>query len=59
MMSAYTGQVYQASSGQWSWRISDDDGEVCGGAGYEAEEDAADAMADMLASYREGVDDAL
>ena len=59
MMSAYTGQVYQASSGQWSWRISDDNGEVCGGAGYEVEEDAAEAMADMLSSYQEGGDDAL
>ena len=59
MMSAYMGQVYQASSGQWSWRITDDDGEVCGGAGYEGEEDAAEEMTDMLTSYREGGVDAL
>ena len=58
MMGAYSGEVYQAVSGQWSWRITDDDGEVCGGAGYDEEEDAAEAMADVLASYQEGGRDA-
>ena len=58
MMSAYTGEVYQASSGQWSWRITDDEGEVCGGAGYDEEEDAEEAMSDVLSSYQEGGCDA-
>lgn len=59
MMNAYSGEVYQAVSGQWSWRITDDDGELCGGAGYEEEDDAVEAMADMMASYLEGATDAL
>lgn len=50
-MSAYTGQVYQAESGQWSWRISDDQGEVCGGAGYATEDSAQQAMSDELSIY--------
>jgi len=58
MMNAYSGEVYQAVSGQWSWRITDDEGEVCGGAGYDEEEDASEAMADVLASYQEGGRDA-
>lgn len=48
MMNDYKGQVYQAQSGQWSWRISDDQGEVCGGAGHASEDSAQQAMNDQL-----------
>ena len=48
MMNDYKGQVYQAQSGQWSWRISDDLGEVCGGAGHSSEDSAQQAMNDQL-----------
>lgn len=53
-MNAYSGVVYQAVSGQWSFRISDDECEVCGGGGYDNEADAVEAMTDMLSSYPEG-----
>lgn len=48
----YTGEAYQAQSGQWSWRISDDDGEICGGAGYEDQESAEADMLDHMAQYQ-------
>lgn len=51
---ATQGEVYQAPSGQWSWRIFDDQGEVCGGAGYESEDSAQQAMADELYWQRGG-----
>lgn len=47
-MTAYNGQVYQAQSGQWSWRISDNQAEICGGAGYLSEDEAQQAMAEEL-----------
>lgn len=47
-MNDYKGQVYQAQSGQWSWRISDDQGEVCGGAGHASQDSAQQAMNDQL-----------
>jgi uncharacterized protein YegP (UPF0339 family) len=43
-----TGEVHQASSGQWAWRIFDDDGDVCAGAGYESEDEARQAMQEYL-----------
>jgi len=49
----YTGKTYKADSGQWSWSIRDDDGELCAGAGYEDEDSAAEDMADQLAIYTE------
>lgn len=48
------GEVYKAPSGQWSWRIFDDQGEVCGGAGYESEDSAQQAMTDELYWQRGG-----
>lgn len=48
----YTGEAYQAQSGQWSWQISDDDGELCGGAGYEDQESAEADMLDHMAQYQ-------
>lgn len=58
MMNDYQGEVYQANSGQWSWRIFDDQGEVCGGAGYSSEDSAQEAMSDELSFYQ-GDDNAL
>lgn len=50
----YTGETYQAPSGQWSWRIRDEHGEICGGAGYATEESAQQAMNDQLAYQLDG-----
>jgi len=47
----YEGKAYQAPSGQWSWTISDDDGDVVSGAGYPTEAEALEAMYDELAHY--------
>ena len=48
----YTGEAYKAPSGQWSWRVSDNEGELCGGAGYDDQESAEAAMLDQLAQYQ-------
>lgn len=47
------GTTYQAKSGQWSWRIYDEDGDICAGSGYSSEESAEQAMNDEL-SMRKG-----
>ncbi len=47
----YEGKVYQAPSGQWSWTISDDDGDVVSGAGYPTKAEALEAMNDHLVHY--------
>lgn len=50
----YTAETYQATSGQWSWRISDEQGEICGGAGYATKESAEQAMNDEMTYYQTG-----
>lgn len=50
----FTGETYQAPSGQWSWRINNDQGEICGGAGYDSEDSAQEAMNDQLQTYLDG-----
>jgi uncharacterized protein YegP (UPF0339 family) len=47
-----TGETYQAPSGQWSWRIKDEHGEIAGGAGYPDRESAEQDMLDQIASYQ-------
>nr|CRY96487.1 hypothetical protein [uncultured prokaryote] len=49
----YTGKAYKTKSGQWAWRISDEQGELCGGGGYASEESAEQAMNDELATYQQ------
>jgi hypothetical protein len=53
MKTTITGETYQAPSGQWSWRISDDESEICGGAGYDDQESAANDMEEQMAQYAE------
>lgn len=48
----YTGEAYKAPSGQWSWRVSDNEGELCGGAGYDDQESAEADMLDQLAQHQ-------
>lgn len=39
-------KVYRVPSGQWSWRIFDEDGDICAGAGFDSEDEAIEAMHD-------------
>jgi uncharacterized protein YegP (UPF0339 family) len=52
-MTAYEGVTYKAPSGQWSWKIRHQNIEVAGGAGYESEDEAIDAMDDELLACEE------
>ena len=47
------GRAYKAASGQWSWAISEDGVDIQGGAGYDDEDSAIDAMEAELATYNE------
>ena len=48
----YEGKTHQAPSGQWTWVISDEEGELMRGAGYESEEDAIQDMYNELEEQR-------
>ncbi len=52
-MTTYQGMTYQAPSGQWSWKITHQNIEIAGGAGYESEDEAIEAMDDELLVYEE------
>lgn len=47
----YEGRAFKAPSGQWSWAIAEDGVDIVGGAGYESEDEALEAMYDELAMY--------
>ena len=47
------GRAYKATSGQWSWAIAEDDVDIVGGAGYDTEADALEAMYDELAQIED------
>lgn len=49
----YSGRVYQAGSGQWSWGIEKDGIEIVGGAGYPSEEEAKLDMEVELQQYQD------
>jgi len=51
-MNGIDGEVYQAQSGQWSFRVTCDGEELCGGGGFYSEDQARDAMAEVLADYQ-------
>lgn len=50
----YEGRVFRAASGQWSWAIDDhtDGVEIVGGAGYESEDEAFEALKVEIPSRR-------
>jgi hypothetical protein len=47
----YEGRAYKAPSEQWSWAIAEDGVDIIGGAGYDSEDDALEAMYNELAQY--------
>ena len=49
----YEGKAYKAPSGQWSWAIYENGINIVGGAGYQTEEEALEAMYNELAEYTE------
>lgn len=53
MPQLYEGKAYLASSGQWSWVITEDNEEVVRGAGYATEDEALQDMYAELGSYTE------
>lgn len=50
---AYSGYVYLAPSGQWSWTIYLGSEECCAGAGYENVDDARAGCGEVLFDYDE------
>ena len=52
----YDGHVYQAPSGQFSWKITEDGNEICGGAGYATEAQAVADCEDILWNYDENAE---
>jgi len=51
-MNGIDGEVFKAQSGQWSFRVTCDGEELCGGGGYRTEGEATDAMSEVLADYQ-------
>jgi hypothetical protein len=49
----YTGETYLAESGQWSWRVTEDESDLCAGAGYPDQESAEEDMLEHLTQYEE------
>lgn len=52
MPNEYTGEAYQADSGQWSWVIYEDKYDIARGAGYDTKDEAEQALFDELAEWR-------
>ena len=55
-MSDITGEIYQAASGQWSFRVMMGGEEIVGGGGFADPVEADCALSEVLASYAAGDD---
>ena len=52
-MSSWSGQVYLAPSGEWAFKYFCDGEEMGGGAGFESEDEAGTALAELLSGRGE------
>lgn len=51
---AYAGTVSKTQSGQWRYEIETPGGPLCGGAGFDSEEEASGEMYGLLAELNNG-----
>lgn len=55
MANSVEGNVFKARSGQWSFRVLVDGIEVCGGAGFDTEDEAHEGMNERIVDYETDV----